>query len=626
MARRLAPAIIITLVLLLIGAAQHALGASGDPAAELAAKYAPIVKVDAQTGECDTNGEPYGPSSVNPILGNSQFSFTRDNVLVLKGPTAADLWDKPLGYAIDYPGDPLNPGCTYEQLARQLGMGVPPTHPTAYAHVTTQAGKPGLLVLQYWFFYLFNDYNNKHEGDWEMAQLVFKATDAAGALKTAPYEMGLSQHNLGEGALWTDPKVQKQGSRPIIYPGRGSHANFYSQGLWLERSSSEGIGCDDTRGPFVTIPTNAVVLPNGNPGKTSSLAWIAYDGQWGAPLPPPFDGPPGPNTTDRWTNPITWQEQTRTSSTPIPTLGPSAVTDAFCSVVAGASTLLLKVSDNPITTLTILGIVIILLIYLARRTAWNRVPLDPIVRRRRAGQMVRSALSLMRRSPLHTLGVGLVFLPVAAITSGISWLVTHAPGMGSLLGDVEGDPVLAGTNAIAYAVPGGILGFVVAVMLVSAGMEARERDGRNPTLREIGHEMRLRLAGTAKSVGLRAVQIVLLTFSIIGIPWAIWLLIDAQLLPQVCVVEDRTGRDSRARARALVVGARVRVSVISLLASLIPLLFAPLLAMPFLLLGMRVWAVNLIGALFAAAFTPLAAVVRVLLYGDRAAATADDDA
>ena len=36
MARRLAPAIIITLVLLLIGAAQHALGASGDPAAELA--------------------------------------------------------------------------------------------------------------------------------------------------------------------------------------------------------------------------------------------------------------------------------------------------------------------------------------------------------------------------------------------------------------------------------------------------------------------------------------------------------------------------------------------------------------------------------------------------------------
>ena len=121
-------------------------------------------------------------------------------------------------------------------------------------------------------------------------------------------------------------------------------------------------------------------------------------------------------------------------------------------------------------------------------------------------------------------------------------------------------------------------------------------------------------------------QIVLLTFSIIGIPWAIWLLIDAQLLPQVCVVEDRTGRDSRARARALVVGARVRVSVISLLASLIPLLFAPLLAMPFLLLGMRVWAVNLIGALFAAAFTPLAAVVMVLLYGDRAAATADDDA
>jgi hypothetical protein len=32
-----------------------------------------------------------------------------------------------------------------------------------------------------------------------------------------------------------------------------------------------------------------------------------------------------------------------------------------------------------------------------------------------------------------------------------------------------------------------------------------------------------------------------------------------------------------------------------------------------------VWSVNLIGAVFAAAITPLAAVVMVLLYGDRVA-------
>jgi hypothetical protein len=41
--------------------------------------------------------------------------------------------------------------------------------------------------------------------------------------------------------------------------------------------------------------------------------------------------------------------------------------------------------------------------------------------------------------------------------------------------------------------------------------------------------------------------------------------------------------------------------------------------MPFLLLQMPVWVVNLIGAAFAAAVTPLAAIVMVLLYGDRVA-------
>ena len=73
------------------------------------------------------------------------------------------------------------------------------------------------------------------------------------------------------------------------------------------------------------------------------------------------------------------------------------------------------------------------------------------------------------------------------------------------------------------------------------------------------------------------------------------------------------------RARALVRGAWTRVAAVSLLASTLPLLVAPLLAMPFLLLQMPVWVVNLIGAVFAAAVTPLAAVVMVLLYGDRVA-------
>ncbi|MGB1377171.1 MAG: hypothetical protein ACPG7S_05015, partial [Miltoncostaeaceae bacterium] len=161
--RRLA-VVMLGLACILMLAAMPAAGATSDAAAELAQKYVPVVMLKKQQAACDRSGEAYGPSSVNPILGNPDFTLLRDGQAVMQGPTAADLYEKPEGWAIDYPGNPLAPGCTYDQLARSLGMGVPPKDPVAYAHVTTQADAPGYLVVQYWFYYLFNDYNNLHEG------------------------------------------------------------------------------------------------------------------------------------------------------------------------------------------------------------------------------------------------------------------------------------------------------------------------------------------------------------------------------------------------------------------------------------------------------------------------------
>src|SRR4051812_33312163 len=55
--------------------------------------------------------------------------------------------------------------------------------PAVYAHVATDPERAGKLALQYWFFYVFNDWNNLHEGDWEMIQLVFEASTPAQALQ-----------------------------------------------------------------------------------------------------------------------------------------------------------------------------------------------------------------------------------------------------------------------------------------------------------------------------------------------------------------------------------------------------------------------------------------------------------
>ena len=624
--RRLIAALLPVVALILGMTAGPAAGAAADAATELAQKYVPVVMLKKQQAACDRSGEAYGPSSVDPILGNPDFTFLRDGQDEMTGPTAADLYEKPEGWAIDYPGNPLAPGCTYDELARSLGMGVPPTDPVAYAHVTTQADAPGYLVVQYWFYYLFNDYNNLHEGDWEMAQVVFRADTPEQALQREPVEVGYSQHNLGEKAAWDDPKLQKQGDHPVLYPAAGSHAGFYSPALWLERSPSEGIGCDDTRGPSVEVRPTAVLLPDGNPGKTSALAWITYEGQWGAPLRAPYDGPPGPNTTDRWTNPITWQRDARDSSSAIPDVGSDLVTSAFCGIVAGASQVLTNLGENPVITLLLLAVAVLVLIALIRSTRWNRVPLDPIVRDRRAGQMIRSALGVMRRSPLTTLGAGIVFIPVAALASVAQWVISETPGIGPLFQTIGEETTLLWVGAVTAAVPGGLIGYVLAIMLVSISMRDRDRAGLNPRLRQLYPESKEVLPAVARSVGLRALQIALLGASIIGIPWALKLIVETQLLTQVCVMERRDGRDSRMRARDLTRGGWWRVAVVSLLAGALPLLVAPLLAMPFLLLQLPVWSVNLIGAVFAAAITPLAAVVMVLLYGDRVAEAVPGDA
>ena len=61
---------------------------------------------------------------------------------------------------------------------------------------------------------LFNDFNNTHEGDWEMIQLVFDAPDARAALAVSPVEVGFSSHEGVERAVWGDEKLELVDERP----------------------------------------------------------------------------------------------------------------------------------------------------------------------------------------------------------------------------------------------------------------------------------------------------------------------------------------------------------------------------------------------------------------------------
>ena len=238
--------------------------ASADLADEtaLAEKYAPEVRLVEQLEECGP-GEPYEPMDVDSLFEDSTVALRGPwNAfdLVKIGPSADDLAGL-FEYHLDFPGSALEPGCTYELWARRLTEGA---EPTVYAHVATDPGAPGKLALQYWFFYAFNDFNNTHEGDWEMIQLVFDAADAAEALEEDPVEIGYSSHEGAERAAWDDEEKLEIVDRthPVVYPAAGSHANKFTEALYLGSSAEAGVGCDDTRGPHREVRPAVLTIPS----------------------------------------------------------------------------------------------------------------------------------------------------------------------------------------------------------------------------------------------------------------------------------------------------------------------------------------------------------------------------
>ena len=115
-------------------------------------------------------------------------------------------------YHLDFPGNALEPGCTYELWAHRLTKGA---EPTVYAHVATEPGAPGKLALQYWFFYAFNDFNNTHEGDWEMIQLVFDAADAEAGTRRGAGRGRLQLARGGRAGGWATTRSSRSSTGRI---------------------------------------------------------------------------------------------------------------------------------------------------------------------------------------------------------------------------------------------------------------------------------------------------------------------------------------------------------------------------------------------------------------------------
>lgn len=218
---------------------------------------------------------------------------------------------------------------------------------TAYGRVLRTGG---YTVLQYWYFYPFNDWRstfygvNDHEADWETIS-VYLVPDGDGGLR--PAWVGASSHDLAGADLrrrWDDPQLRREGDHPVIYPGAGSHSGAFLPGdyvvsvelpalrrvvNWLQHVRRRLLPwtAEPGRGafaiPFVDYARGDGAAIGAGHDYTWRLeligddtAWVRdYRGLWGLDTHDPFGGeraPAGPRyeRTGRvrrsWTDPLGW--------------------------------------------------------------------------------------------------------------------------------------------------------------------------------------------------------------------------------------------------------------------------------------------------------------------------------
>jgi len=586
---------------------------------ELARRYAPVVRLVQQNEPCH-HGEAFVPTNVNLVLGNPDVAFRgpwdRTN-LIKVAPTAQDLSKGLFDYHLDFPGRAVAPGCVHDEWSRRLNRG---QAPVVYARVVGDPGHPGKLALQYWLFYVFNDFNDKHEGDWEMVQLDFDAPSAGQALRTKPALVGYSQHEGAESAHWGDSKLEVvEGTHPVVHPALGSHANYYTSALHLGRSAAQGVGCDDTSGPSTELRPKVELVPTAKTAYLRAYPWLGFDGHWGEEHEGFYNGPTGPNTKPQWTKPITWaDEEWRDKSYTVPAgtaLGGTA-TGFSCGAMAAGSGVLTSLVGDPSPVYIAFAVLLVLVLWLTSRTTWQPSAPLRLERRRAWGAIVNSGRRMYGGHLRLFLGVGLVFFPLGALITAAQYLLFEVSGLSGLVDSAGTTNAFVDFLAISLGIDFTIFGLAIVQAATAVAMVQIDA-GREVTALGAYRKILPRLGALLGAVLVAAIIIGILGLSTIGALLAIWLFVRWALIAQPVVLEDASAFGALKRSAQLVRGQWWRTASLMLFVTVIALLLGPLCGTLLLFVTHASFDfINLVSSIVYAVVLPYVAIVSTYVYFD----------
>jgi hypothetical protein len=611
------PALAIVAVSLLVPAGP-ATAQPRDAAQRLAEAYAPIVMPrEQQDPPCDTAEEQYrSPTSINTVLGNP--SVTLAHYVPGKGledvkeaPTARDIAGLGEEYYLNLHGDPLGETCVYaKDFARLVKERKAPA--ITYAHIAREPGYSG-FALQYWFFWYFNQFNDLHESDWEGMQLTFEADSPEGALAEEPSEIILFQHAGGERAGWDDSKVQKEGSRPIVYPAAGSHATFYDSTVYVENGEhGSGLGCDNTSEPLSERRLRPVLLPD-RASESGRFKWLSFEGHWGEREKSFNNGPTGPATKTVWREPFSWMAEQRTTSPRLPggSIAGPQVTGAFCGAVSSVTDLINLHYKSRTASIAILVLIALGVGLFVGLTRWRPVDVERLRARRSFGQLIRAARQLYGR---HWKGL----VPVAAVALVILGGTNLLAGLLQGGGPADDAAADSGVN-LAFADLLQSLGRPVASAIVAAIVIVYVRElveSRPAGFRAAVRGVRARVWRVVFAQLLATLGVALMALTIVGIPWAIWKLVGWAFVQQEVLFTDKSLRESFRGSSDLVRGRWWHAVRPIVFFSVLTTVAGPVLTFALIFTPLPLVWINVLGSLIYALLIPYVALGKTLLYFD----------
>ena len=217
--------------------------------------------------------------------------------LVEIGPSADDLVDL-FEYHLDFPGDALDPGCSYELWARRVTA---ERARAVYAHVAPEEGRlgqgrtPVLVLLR---VQRLEQPARRRLG--ERPAHLRRRGRARGARRGRRVAIGYSQHEGSErgevGRREARARRRDETRSSIPRPGR-TRTSSTKGCIWAARPSREWAGT--TARTARRAQPRVVTIPSDS-GTPEAYPSIAFEGRWGELQDAFFNGPTRPNLKESW--------------------------------------------------------------------------------------------------------------------------------------------------------------------------------------------------------------------------------------------------------------------------------------------------------------------------------------